>query len=554
LEIQLATVLGIAAYAPDFKGWSAAVGMTFGSPALASSVSPAWFNFLHFINSQTLESPVAVAWQAEWLSIKTPIAPRPQTTPPVAQRPAINPAPATAAGAATPVKPAVAAAAIPAATAAAKVNPTATPAKPGATPAPAKPSAPAAKPAPAAATAKPGANPTPAKPSTPAANTPAKAPASSLQYSAKPASSTSTPSSQNKPAAKSKMPLFIGIGVLLLLLAGGGYFYVQSQNEETARVALEKQKADERVKAETERAHLAELKARQEEENRKKYEAETSRKLAVAESARKQAEEEARNEAATRLANARGTLIVTTQPAGATVKVGDLPPRVSPATFNYIKIGKYPVTISLAHHEDAKLELEVTENNTTQSSVIQLASTVGSVALTSDPSGSSYELKPANSFLVAPDAKRTGQTPATVDNLDPGEYSITYSRSGWAPHTETVTVTRNNTSKSTWTFPSGSVKITSSPSGATVTQNGNNLGVTPVTVRQPLGAAKYELTLASHDPVFVSGSIEDGKTLALNALLPLTDSIFGPAELDKLPEPISPKTPDLPASLTLVEG
>jgi len=556
LEGHLASVLGLAAYAPDFKGWSAAVGMTFGSPALAASVSPAWFNFLHFINSQTLESPVAVAWQAEWLSVKATIAPRPPTTPPVApgvQRPA-NPTPAPAAAtvaAATtvPAKPGAPAAP------AGKANPTPVPAaaKPAATPPKPSPAAPA-KPAPAAAT--------PAKPTSPAAAkptqvpaTPAKTPASSVQYSATPAapaSSAATP--PNKIPGKSKMPLFIGIGALVLVLAGGGFFYVQSQKEEAERIALDKRKADERLKAEAERTQLAEKKAKEEEENRKKFELETSRKLALAENARKQAEEEARNEAATRLANARGTLIVTTQPAGATVKVGDLPPRTSPATFNFVKIGKYPVTISLAHHEDAKLELEVTENNTTDSGVITLASVVGAVTLTSDPSGSNYELKPANSFLVAADAKKTGQTPATIENLDPGDYSITYSRAGWAPHTETVSVTRNNTAKSSWVFPSGSVKITSSPSGATVTQNGNNLGVTPLTTRQPLGAARYELKLAFHDPVFLSGSVEEGKTLELNAQLPLTDIIFGPSELDKIPEPINPKTPDLPSALTLVEG
>lgn len=567
LEVQLASVLGFAAYAPDFKGWSASVGMTFGNPALAASVSPAWFNFLHFINSQTLESPVAVAWQAEWLSVKTPIAPRPPTTPPVApvgQRPA-NPTPAaaTAAPAATsapaksvpapaantPVKPG----ATPAPAAKSAPTPTPAPAKPGATPA--KPaSVTPAKPVPAAAAPIKPATPVAAK-ATPAAANPPKAPASSVQYSAKPTNPTSSISTpQTKAPSKSKMPMFLGIGALVLILAAGGYFYVQSQNEEAARIALDKQKAEERVKVEAARAHLAETKAKEEEENRKKFELETSRKLALSESARKRAEEDARNETANRLANARGTLVVTTQPAGAIVKVGELPPRTSPATFNFVKIGKYPVTISLAHHEDAKLELEVTENNTTDSGVITLASVVGAVTLTSEPSGSNYELKPANSFLVAADAKRTGQTPATIENLDPGDYSITYSRAGWAPHTETISVTRNNTSKSSWEFPSGSVKITSSPSGATVIQNGNSLGVTPLSIRQPLGAARYELKLAFHDPVSLSGSVEDGKVLTLNAQLPLTDIIFGPSELDKNPEPINPKTPELPPSLTLVEG
>jgi TonB family protein len=179
---------------------------------------------------------------------------------------------------------------------------------------------------------------------------------------------------------------------------------------------------------------------------------------------------------------------------------------------------------------------------------------VGSVALTSDPTGSNYELRPANAFLVSAEAKRTGQTPATLNDLDPGDYTVTYSRPGWAPHSETVTVTRNGTAKSAWAFPSGTLKINSTPAGATVTQDGNKLGVTPLTLRQPPGSNKYELKLAFHDPVTVSGVLEEGKTLELTAQLPTTDIIFGPSELDKNPEPITPKTPDLPSSLTLVEG
>jgi TonB family protein len=353
--------------------------------------------------------------------------------------------------------------------------------------------------------------------------------------------------------AKSKMPLYAGI-VLVLVLIGAGFFYIQSQNAEAARVAQDKQKAEQRAKAEEERAHLAEQKARQEAETRKKFELETSKKLAAAEAARQQAENEARSQTATRLANARGTLIVTTKPAGATVTVGDLPPRTSPATFSYIKIGKYPVTISMAHHEDVKLEFDVTENNTTESGVIPLASLVGSVAITSEPSGSAFEFRPANTFTVTGDARKTGQTPATLDDIDPGEYSVTFSRPGWAPHTETVTIGRDSTAKVAWTFPSGTVKISSSPTGATVNQGGVKLGVTPLTVRQPLGAAQYELTLASRDPVTLSGMVEDGKTLELTAQLPLADIIYGSAELDKNPEPINPKQPDLPTSLTLVEG
>lgn len=551
LTLQLATVLGLAPHVPDVKAWSAAVGVTFGTPELGSTVSPAWFNFLHFINSQTLESPVAVAWQAEWLSLKAPLAARPATTPPLAvgsQRPAkaatVPPMPVTvvtpAVAKPVPASPLTAAKPTPAPTAlkstpvaAAQVKPTPAPAATPLKPTP----APAAKPAAAAA-----------------APTPAKAPVSSVQYSAKPSTSTAPTGGGKSSNSKSKMPVFIGIGALVLALAGGGYFYVQSQNDEKARFALDKQKAEQRAKEEADRAHLAEQKAQQEAATRKKLEMENAQKLALAEAARGQAEGEARAQTASRLANARGTLFITTQPAGATVTVADLPPRSSPATFAYLKIGKYPITVTLAHHEEVKLELEVTENNTTTSDTIQLATLVGSVAITSEPSGSAFEIRPANSFTVASDARRTGQTPANLDDLDPGDYNVTFTRPGWAAHTEKVSVARNATAKAAWAFPSGTVKITSSPTGATVTQDGVKLGLTPLTLRQPPGAAKYELKLAFHDPVTLPGVIEEGKTAELSAQLPLTDIVFGSSELEQIPSPINPKTPDLPSSLTLVEG
>jgi len=538
LEIHLASALGLASFTPDIKAWGSSIGLTFANPAMEAAISPSWFNFLHFINSQTLESPGAVPWQADWLRIDTTLAKEPETiSPPVPKVAAPPPRPVTA---------------VPAATVKASVQPA---------PAPPAKAAPPASPAKGKTAAPPSSSkkPVATQPKTaeaakaiPAA-APSKAPVSSVQYSTKSGTAATAPAVQKKSEGKNKAALLVLAGVLILALPGGGYFYFHSQQQEAARIALE-QKAEQRIKAGEERARLAELKAREAAEERRKYEAETNKKLALAESARKKAEEEARTQAEFRLANARGTLVITTEPAGATVTVGNLPPKTSPATFNYIKIGKYPVTVALAHHEERKLELEITENNTTNPGVISLANMAGALAITSDPAGAAYEIRPANTFTVNPEAKRTGKTPATVDDLDPGEYTVTYSRPGWESHSETFSVTRNGTTQAAWKFPSGTLKINSSPSGATVSQNGVTLGVTPLTLSQAPGAGEYELKLSHHDTVNLAGTIEADKTLDLTASLPLADVIFGPDELDRNPEPIKPKTPDLPSSLTLVEG
>jgi len=517
-EIELGKALGLALHEPDGKAWSASVGLTFGSPALAANIGPAWFNFLHFINAQTLEAPEGVAWQAEWVSLGEAPA-----TPPA--KPALAPEPS---------------AAVPRPTA--PVTP--------------KPAAPAPTAKPAAVTtkssavtpptvAKPAQQPSP-KPAAPPSPAPAKGPAASLHYS-------TAPETPERSASRSKRPLYVGLGILALALLGG-YLYLDSHNAELARVALEKKQTEQRLKAEEEKTRLAEQQAHAEAESRKKFEFETSRKLELAEAARKQAETEARNQAAVRLANARGTLVVTTEPAGAMVAVGDLPPKPSPVTFALIKIGKYPVTLTLAHHEEVKLEAEVTENNTTETGPITLPSLVGSATLTSEPAGSAYEIHPANAFSIGSDAPRTGLTPATVADLDPGEYTVTFSRPGWAPHSASLTVSRGETAQGTWTFPAGTVRLSSVPAGATVLRDGLKLGRTPLTLLQPPGPGRYELQLAQYEPLTLAGQIEEGKTTDLTAELHPADLLYGAADLDSPPEPINPKIPDLPDSLTLTEG
>jgi TonB family protein len=360
---------------------------------------------------------------------------------------------------------------------------------------------------------------------------------------------------------RSKLPLFVG--VLVLLLVGAVYYYSnESQKAEAARLAFEQQRAAERLRLEQGKARLAEQKAQQEAEARKLSEMESAQKVAAAETARqqaeaarRQAEAEATSQAeAARLANARGTLVVTTIPAGANVTVGNLPPRSSPATFSDLRIGKYPVVITLSRHEDVKLELEVTDNGTTESGTINLVSFAGAIELASEPADVDYEIYPVNTAIVSMDAQHTGKTPARIEDLDPGDYSVTFSRPGWTPHTETVAVVRNATAHVGWKFPTGTVKITSSPAGATVNSNGTKLGVTPLTATQGTGPVRFELSLVGFDPVDLAGSVDNGKVLELSTLLHETDRPFGPGELDQLPQAISQKAPSLPDSLTLVDG
>lgn len=354
------------------------------------------------------------------------------------------------------------------------------------------------------------------------------------------------------------MGLFIGVGVLVVALLGGGFVYMQKQKAEADRIAQEdakakevaKAKEDARIREEAEKARLAaEKKMRDDAEiARKKLEEEMNQKLAAAEEARKQAE-------AARLANARGNVVIATEPAGANITFGPLSPRRSPATFTDVKIGKYPVTVSLPNHDEVKFEVEVNENATTEHPVVRLERITGTVEITSEPVGANYELRPAGTMIVAPEARRTGQTPATLADLTAGEYTVTITRDGWPTHTQNVTVARNGTAKVAWTFQNGVVKISTTPEGATVTRNNTRIGVTPLTLAdQNPGDVRFELNLAGHEPATLSGRVESGKTLSLSIPLLSVDRLANLAELDVKPQPIKTVQPEVPSGLTVPPG
>ncbi len=108
------------------------------------------------------------------------------------------------------------------------------------------------------------------------------------------------------------------------------------------------------------------------------------------------------------LANARGGLIVKTDPPGATVMVGGEDVETTPATIKGLKPGKYPIKISLEGYEQVEKEAEVKENEFTELEPVTLQRSVGSLTLTTVPDAQDYE-------LTDPDGKTlTGKTPPVL--------------------------------------------------------------------------------------------------------------------------------------------
>jgi len=589
---SLAKALNLAPFTLDANAWAGTKGLSFGPEIKASDVSSSWLGVLSAAAAYEPASPGAAKTWNPLLS-GTPVASAPivpaivmdapkAATPPPAAKPAVIPAiiqePAKPA-AAVPTKPAIIPAilqepakpVVPAKPPTPAVPPkpaviitppskpveppkaAVIPAKPAtvvtppqAKPAEVKPSTPPAKPA-QTTSAKPSpVPPSAAKPpgkTEPSKPAPTAKPAPAPVMAAKAATAAPFPPKKNK-----MMPLIIAAVVLIVGLVA---FFVISGNNKAKAEQAEK----DRIRVEAEAKIKAEARARAEAEETAKKEREARQnELQQAELRLKNAEEEAKKQqeaARNSLLFGRGNLTVATEPAGATVTVGELSPKTSPVSMKDLRLGTYTVTIAQAGYDTEHRDIEIKEKETTDLGTIALKRQVGTIELTSEPSSLSFEVKPAGALFVNPSDIHTGQTPATLSGIPAGTYQVSISRPNWTTYTSTITVERNGTAKVNGDFPGGTIVINSSPTGAIVTRDNNptSIGTTPLTLNGiPPGTVNFTVNQRGYDPVVVTGKLEGGKTLTLNATLLDSDRVMKLSELDERPSPIAQADPDLSAS------
>jgi hypothetical protein len=123
------------------------------------------------------------------------------------------------------------------------------------------------------------------------------------------------------------------------------------------------------------------------------------------------------------------------------------------------------------------------------SAALQLATT---------PAGANFAIYPgpvASKTAPATAPLRSGTAPESVADLPPGRYTIFLHNQGWTDVRAEIALRPGETLPIQYTFPHGSVTITSAPEGAEIFAGEISLGNTPLTVDLPLG--KQEL-IARH--------------------------------------------------------
>jgi TonB family protein len=343
-----------------------------------------------------------------------------------------------------------------------------------------------------------------------------------------PGKGTAPPFEAPAPERKSRVGFYIGIGVVAALIAVAIGIVLEARMERAKANDLEEQEALAH--------HVTEQRLKEAEIAAKVEAARSAKEMAKeVEDAKRQAEDDTRKQVlaeleAERLSKLPGTITVATDPAGAAVSIDGAVPLTSPAKADGLKSGTHKVQISLAGYDSVAMNAEVMGSKTTDLGVVRLVTIYGSMDLSTSPDGLEFAIRPA----ADPNGKpiRTGRTPASIDDIPKGDYTVTFSRPGCRDHVADVSVARGARSPAAATWVNGALELSSEPSGANVSKDGAFLGTTPLVLHDLTPkVATFELTLPGYDPTPVSCQIPEGDTLKFSAQILRKDRVFTAGEV-----------------------
>jgi hypothetical protein len=322
----------------------------------------------------------------------------------------------------------------------------------------------------------------------------------------KPPETPLAPQPTPSPKPSGKGGLIAVVVALVLLLGGVGYYFgVYLPADQARQAEIAKEEAIEKEKE-------AEAQAAADAAKKAQLEADAQKAAEAAEALRTQQEKQA--EEAARLANARGGLMIKTDPEGATVALGGEDVQTSPATFKSIKLGTYPIHVALDGYEPVDQSAEIKENEFTDLGTITLVRSKGNLQIVTTPPDADYTI--SNTALGI---NQSGKAPDTLKDLPVGTYDVTVTRGDWTLP-GTATVKRNDTVVYSPAFTYGSAAITSDPTGADVTENGKHLGVTPVTLKDlRTGSHTFTLMLPGYQNSTVSADVGSNTVATVSATL-----------------------------------
>ncbi len=206
-----------------------------------------------------------------------------------------------------------------------------------------------------------------------------------------------------------------------------------------------------------------------------------------------------------------GTIEIVSNPSGVNVYLDGAYKGTTPTTLYNVPIGSHTVKLAKSGYSDVSSTVTVSSGKTASVSKTLTAQT-GSISVSSNPSG-------ANVYL---DGTSKGTTPITLHNVPIGSHTIKLAKSGYNDVSSTVTVGSGQTSSvsKTLTGQTGSISVSSNPSGAKIYLDGTYKGTTPKTLSNvPIGSHTVKLAQTGYSDVSKSVTVTSGKIAQVSKTL-----------------------------------
>jgi len=214
-----------------------------------------------------------------------------------------------------------------------------------------------------------------------------------------------------------------------------------------------------------------------------------------------------------------GSLTVDTYPRGAAIILNGVVYGVTPAHYDAIPTGTYTMQLAKFGYQQVTQTIEISsgKENKVEVALPRWFPPTGTLSIRSFPSGG----------LVTLDGNTRGITPVRIHGLNPDSYNVRVSIPGYLDWIGIVDVVAGRetsiygtlTPKGT-TVHTGSIAVTSTPSGASVILDSRPQGLTPMTLQNiPGGTHTLILTYPGYEPVTTTTTVQEGTTNQLSVSL-----------------------------------
>lgn len=214
-----------------------------------------------------------------------------------------------------------------------------------------------------------------------------------------------------------------------------------------------------------------------------------------------------------------GSLTVNTYPWGAVIILNDVVYGITPAHFDAIPTGTYTMKLAKFGYQPVTRTIEISsgKESTVEVALPRYFWPTGTLSIRSFPSGG----------VVTLDGITRGVTPARIYGLNPDSYNVRVSIPGYLDWIGIVDVVAGRETSIYGTLTpkgtvvhTGSIAVTSSPSGASVIMDSRPQGKTPMTLQNiPSGMHSLILTYPGYEPVSTTTTVQDGTTSQLSVSL-----------------------------------